>query len=268
MKKDFDILVIDDEKIVLDAVSKICVYQNLSIDTATDGTEAVKKVIKNEYGVILCDIMMPQMDGFEFLSDFKKRKKSTPIVITSGFSTNENAVKAIQEGALDFISKPFTFDELTATLSRAFTYWKLNESGKSELSIDGGTHSLYVACPPQYLRLGYLSWIKLEADGTYLAGIVNLFLELIDNIKEIRFTEQDEKVFQGTPFLTIIDASDREHNVLCPLSGKIIEINDKVVNNVNLLGKDPYFEGWLYKIIPSKRENEINKLTPCSSDRV
>lgn len=268
MKKDFDILVIDDEKIVLNAVTKICAFEKYSIDTASDGIEALDKIHNKKYGLVLCDIMMPEMDGFKFLEEFRKKNSITPIIITSGFSTNDYAVKALHDGALDFLPKPFTFEELSNTIHRGMNYYKLNEEIADGLRVSGKTHSLYVACPPQYYRLGYLSWARLSDDGTAEIGIVNLFFELIESTKNLRLQKEESKIFQGNYCMTIIDSSDNEHSVPSPLSGKIIEINNKVIENINLLGKDPYFEGWIYRIIPSNIEYELKQLTPCSSDRV
>jgi CheY-like chemotaxis protein len=268
MKIDFDILAVDDEKIVIDALKKICEFENLTVDTASDGTVALDKISNNNYGLILCDIMMPEMDGFQFLGELKNKKKNTPVIITSGYSTSENAVKAMHEGAIDFLPKPFTFEELSSTLMRGMNFSRLNKSTNYNLQSSGFMHSLYVACPPQYYRLGYISWVKLNTDGIAMTGIVNLFFELTESVSRIRLQPKGANVVLGQNFLTVIDSKDREHSVLSPVSGKIVEINDSLTENINLMEKDPYFKGWVYKIIPSDTEHDIAQLIPCSSDRV
>ena len=197
MKIDFDILVIDDEKIVIDALKKICAFENLTIDTATDGTIAIEKISKNNYSLILCDIMMPEMDGFQFLGELKNKKKITPVIITSGYSTSENAVRALREGAIDFLPKPFTFEELSSTLRRGINFSRFNKNTNYNLQTSRAMHSLYVACPPQYYRLGYISWVKLNADGIATTGIVNLFFELTDSIKRVRLVAKDTNIVLG-----------------------------------------------------------------------
>lgn len=267
MKYDYDILVVDDEVVVLDAVSKICQFNQLTIDRAIDGSVAIDKIKSHNYKVVLCDIMMPQLDGFQFLKEFTKINSTTPIIITSGFSTNENAVKVLQDGAFDFIAKPFSFEELSNTISRALNYQK-HYLSVSENKIENSVHSLYVACPPHYYRLGYLSWAKREKDGAARVGIVNLYFQLIETPKEIIFQKEESRIYQGSDLLTIISADGSEHTVLSPLSGKIIEINKNIIDDFDLIGKDPYFGGWLYHILPDDLDNELLQLVPCSSDRV
>ena len=66
--------------------------------------------------------------------------------------------------------------------------------------------------------------------------------------------------------LKIYDNNEFSHQVIAPISGKIIDINEKVIVNKSLLEKDPYFQGWIYRMIPENLEHEINNIIPCSSD--
>ena len=75
-----------------------------------------------------------------------------------------------------------------------------------------------------------------------------------------------ESIFQGGACLKIFNSKAYWHQLLSPISGSIIDINEKLVINNNLLEKDPYFKGWIYKVIPSNLEYELNNLTPCSTD--
>ena len=74
MKKDLDILAIDDEQVVIDAVVKICSSENYLVDPALDANEALQKLEKNNYKLIVCDIMMPNIDGFGFLEELHQKK--------------------------------------------------------------------------------------------------------------------------------------------------------------------------------------------------
>ena len=85
MKKDWDILVIDDEQVVIDAVVKICSAEDYTIDSAIDAKEALQKFDRNSYKLIVCDIMMPGIDGFGFLDELHKRKISSVLNLFRGF---------------------------------------------------------------------------------------------------------------------------------------------------------------------------------------
>ena len=76
-----DILVIDDEPVIEDAVIKICALDNYSVEVAANVKSAIEKILKNYYPIIVCDIMMPDGDGFQILEDLKKDGIIVPIVI-------------------------------------------------------------------------------------------------------------------------------------------------------------------------------------------
>jgi glycine cleavage system H lipoate-binding protein len=68
--------------------------------------------------------------------------------------------------------------------------------------------------------------------------------------------------------LQIICIDGQMHQVLASISGRIIEINEELLNNKTIVEKDPYFNGWLYRVIPNDIDYELKHLTPCSSDRI
>lgn len=72
MAKQFDILVVDDESVIINAVDKICSAEGLKVDTSPDAGGALAKVEKNSYRLIISDIMMPDIDGFQFLDTLLK----------------------------------------------------------------------------------------------------------------------------------------------------------------------------------------------------
>lgn len=266
MSKDTDLLIIDDEEVILDAIKKIAAYEGLNSDTCINVTDALDKLIKNEYKLIICDIMMPGKDGFELLETIHQKRISTPVVITTGYSTLENAVKALYEGAVGFIPKPFSVDELISIIKRGIEYGKIF-GNKYEFKMNDNNELLsFVPCPPRYSRLGFDSWMNQAEEGLVSIGITDLFLKSIGIFKEIEFMSIGETIYQGGPCLRIINTDDCSHQLLSPISGKIIDMNEKVIVNKSLLEKDPYFQGWIYKMIPSNLEYEINNITPCSTD--
>ena len=266
MKKDCDILVVDDEQVVIDAVVKICTSENYTVDAAIDAKEALQKFAKNKYKLIVCDIMMPGIDGFEFLDELNKRKISSPVIMTTGYSTVENAVKSLYAGAIDFIPKPFTADELINSIVRGMKYLEIQNSLKTYKR--DGSEIIYVPCPAKYFRLGYSSWVVEENLGSVLIGATDLFVKTIQNISDIELNQIDDEVVQGNSCAFIKDKEERMHPLLSPVSGRILEVNEDLKKNKSLIEKDPYFEGWFYRLIPSDSEYELKNLINCSSDRL
>jgi CheY-like chemotaxis protein len=262
------ILIIDDEQVILDAVSKIASSEDWKVDTVLNAKDGLEKITNNYYSLILSDIMMPEMDGFQLLDELYNKKINIPVIMITGYSTVENAVKSLYKGAIDFIPKPFTFDEFTSSIHRGLKYRKIQK--KLELTKNGGTSEsvVYVPCPAKYKRLGHISWMNLEYEGVAVIGVSDLFLETINDIKNIELMEVDDLIIQGNPCAKFETDDELYHNCLAPLAGRIVERNEKLLTDPALLEKDPYFEGWLYKIIPSDIEYDIKYLVPCSSDRL
>lgn len=268
MFQDAKILVIDDEQVILDAISRIASAEGFQVDSDNDASSALKKISQKEYSLILCDIMMPQMDGFSFLDEIQKRRIPTPVIMITGFSTVENAVKSLFKGAIDFVPKPFTFEELNSSINRGIRYYRVQKGIEEAKFRNDKTSISYVPGPPKYKRLGNLSWMNLETEGIAIIGATDLFLETIEKLVKIELMDNDEEIIQGDTCANLLTSDELTHRLLSPASGRIIERNEKIINNINLLEKDPYFEGWIYKVIPSNMEYDSNYLVPFASDRM
>jgi len=260
MKKHLDVLVIDDEQVILDAITRISSAEKFCVDTVLDVNTALNKIEKNDYRLILCDLMLPDIDGFKFIDILHEKRKDIPVIMTTGYSTVENAVKSLNKGAIDFIPKPFTADELCSAIRRGLTYLDLRQQEQQK----AGESIVYVPCPPKYYRLGYTTWISKDYRGSVLIGITDLFMKTVKTVNEVELMSPQEELVQGSYCASLISDEDVQHPLLAPLSGRILENNIKLIKNHTLLEKDPYFEGWLYRIIPSDFNYEIKNLVSCS----
>jgi FixJ family two-component response regulator/glycine cleavage system H lipoate-binding protein len=267
-KRDDKILVIDDEEIILKAVSRIASAEGFLVDSEANAFSALKRISQENYSLILCDIMLPQMDGFAFLDEMQKRNILTPVMMITGYSTVENAVKSLYKGAIDFVPKPFTFEELNSSIRRGIKYYQIQKEVETAKSINDKTSVLYVTGPPKYKRLGNLSWMNLESEGIAVIGATDLFLETIEKLRHIELLGLEEEIIQGDACVNLVTDDELIHRLISPLSGRIIERNEKLIADINLLEKDPYFEGWIYKVIPSNIEYDLKYLVPFASDRM
>jgi YesN/AraC family two-component response regulator len=268
MNEKAKILLIDDEQVILDAVSKIASLERWEVDTVLNAQDGLNKLNRSKYELILSDIMMPDLDGFQLLEALYSKQNNIPVIMITGFSTVENAVKSLYNGAIDFIPKPFTYEEITSSICRGLEYNKIQKrvaeaenSGKDESII-------FVPCPAKYKRLGYMSWMNLEYEGSARIGATDLFLETIENTTSIELMEIEDLIIQGSTCAKFDTTDNLIHNCLAPLGGRIVERNEKIMADSSLLEKDPFFEGWLYRIIPSDIEFDMKYLIPCSSDRI
>lgn len=100
------ILLVEDEKAIRETIQEFLNRNGYKVSSAPDGLEAVDKLTREEYDLVITDLAMPKMDGFGLMSQSLKIQPLTPIIILSGQGTFENALRAIQMGAYDFVTKP------------------------------------------------------------------------------------------------------------------------------------------------------------------
>ena len=117
--KTYRALVIDDEQIVLDSVSKILAEENYEVDTALSSREGLDWALQRQYDIVLTDVRMPEIGGMRVLRDVKRAKPSLPVVIITGYATVQSAVQAMKLGATDYLEKPFTPEELLKAVAQA-----------------------------------------------------------------------------------------------------------------------------------------------------
>ncbi|MBT8058363.1 MAG: response regulator [Gammaproteobacteria bacterium] len=254
-----DILVIEDEPIVTRAVVMVCGDEDMTVTAVESAREAFHSLQRHRYRLALCDIMMQGVDGFEFLAELSRRGFDVPVVMMTGYSTVENALKSLLEGAVDFIPKPFTADELLTVIRRALRYSSLLKTHVSA-RVGGRERMNFVSCPDNYLKLGCVSWVLMEEEGTARIGIRDLFLKSVQEISGFELAEPGEGLVQGIPCAEAKTSDGSTHHIMCPMSGKVLEVNDDVRNNPSLVEKDPYFKGWLYQILPSDPEDNLQWL--------
>ncbi len=118
MISEIDILVIDDEAVIRDGCIKILTKEGWSVDTAENGHEGLEKVRSENFDIILLDLMMPGMSGLDVLSEVKNVSPNIYIIVITGYATIDTAVEAMKKGAFDYISKPFTPDQLRMVVKK------------------------------------------------------------------------------------------------------------------------------------------------------
>lgn len=113
------VLVIDDEQIVHESVRRILEQEGYSIDGAMRVDQALDRLSKQSYDVVLTDLMMPDRSGMDAVQAIAKDHPNTGVVMFTGFATVDSAVESMKLGALDYLPKPFTPEELIEVTGRA-----------------------------------------------------------------------------------------------------------------------------------------------------
>jgi DNA-binding NtrC family response regulator len=114
-----NILVVDDEPVIRVGLTRTLEGTEFSVDCASNGHSAIEMLQQKEYDLIITDLKMPGMSGFEVLATVKALQPDVPVIMITGFATVETAVEAMKSGAVDYIVKPFTPDQILEKVHRA-----------------------------------------------------------------------------------------------------------------------------------------------------
>jgi DNA-binding NtrC family response regulator len=113
------ILVVDDESTICDSVKKILSRKGFLVENTLNANDAMDKMKNEKFDILITDLMMPETSGMELLEMVKKYYPEIDVLVITGYASIETAVKATKLGALDYIQKPFTPDELTDRIQKA-----------------------------------------------------------------------------------------------------------------------------------------------------
>jgi DNA-binding NtrC family response regulator len=114
------ILVVDDEAPIRDMLQKgLSQRGGFSVEVAQNGVEAIEKIEKDVFDLVLTDLMMPEMNGLELLKTVKGTRPEVMVILMTAYGSIETAVEAMRIGANDYITKPISFDELLIHISKA-----------------------------------------------------------------------------------------------------------------------------------------------------
>lgn len=160
------ILVADDDSDIAAIIAEVLTDEGYLVHTASNGLEVLDKINTHEISLLILDIMMPEMDGLEVLTQLK-RESNTPVMILSAKGRDIDKVIGLQIGADDYMAKPFSLDELVARVSahlrREHRREKINEIIRlSTIELNKSTFQVFVKGTPkdfstkEFLILSYL----------------------------------------------------------------------------------------------------------------
>ncbi|MGE5499692.1 MAG: sigma-54-dependent transcriptional regulator [Syntrophothermus sp.] len=158
------IFVIDDEREICESIKMILEYEDYEVNFSTSSIQGVEAVEAGSFDVLLLDIQMPDMNGFEILKRLKDAGRDISVIIISAFSSLENAVKATKLGAFDFIEKPIDREKLLLSVRNALNQSRLLKENKDLKSSIGGSEGIVGKSAAIQSILGVISRVaKTEA---------------------------------------------------------------------------------------------------------
>ena len=144
------ILVVDHESEMRTALSHALNRGGFSVESAVSGTEALIKLKKDAFSMVITDIKMPEMSGIEVLGAVKKLSPQIPVIMITAYGSIHNAVEAMQAGAADYLLKPFSFETLETTVKKVLESQDVNGhagSSRQNAKIQSSTKTLVTQDP-------------------------------------------------------------------------------------------------------------------------
>lgn len=146
------VLIVDDERAIRNSLKEILSDEGYDADTAEDGADALRKVEKEKFDVIFCDIKMPGMDGIEVLDKLVEMGVDAAVVMISGHGDIDTAVECIKKGAFDFVQKPLDLNRLLITVKNASERQTLASQNKVLKKKVYGADMIGESAPMQRIR--------------------------------------------------------------------------------------------------------------------
>lgn len=199
------ILFIEDEQKLRKNVAEGLTARGYTVDTAEDGIEGEQLARENSYGVIVLDIMMPRQDGITTCRSLRAKGVQTPIILLTARDSLNDKIQGLDFGADDYLTKPFSFDELTArirALLRRQPEIKSDILTYHDLSLDTRTQTVTIGNKTLELTLreyGILEYL-LRNQGTVitrediLSNVWDRFFDSLSNVVDVHVKNLRKKL--------------------------------------------------------------------------
>jgi len=158
------IIAIDDYKATLESLSVLLEANDYEVVTADNGISGLKLLNSQDFDLVLLDVKMPGMDGFEVIEKLKREKPEIPVIIMSAHDSANTALRAAGMGAFDFLEKPLDTDRLLITIRNGLEKGRLiKENKKLKVQVEGTYDIIGVSKPIQQIREMIFRVAKTEA---------------------------------------------------------------------------------------------------------
>jgi CheY-like chemotaxis protein/glycine cleavage system H lipoate-binding protein len=257
------ILCVDDEEVILGSFRKILVLDGYSVDTVETGQEALGLIQKHHYDFLFTDLKMPLMDGVEVCKSVKHLRPDIDVIIITGYASVETAVETMKYGALDYVQKPFTEDELIAFVQKSL----IKRQDKIQKQLKPKVHITHVPASDDFTQGEFAipggvfiaknhTWVSMNQAGIAKIGIDDFAKKLIGRVYSVELPNLGMNVKEGQPLFTI-KQGNRSITFNSPVSGKVSQINTILKDNIEALDVTPYERNWVCALDAENLDNEI-----------
>ncbi|MCI8464323.1 MAG: response regulator transcription factor [Lachnospiraceae bacterium] len=159
------LLLVEDEKRMAQALAELLRLENYEVDVCRDGLSGLEAATGNLYDIVILDVMLPGIDGFELVKSLRKQNIRTPVLMLTAKSGLEDTVTGLDSGADDYLTKPFLTEELLARLRALIRRNIHSDDGTlsfGDIALETGVSSLICTATGQSVRLSEKEYRILE----------------------------------------------------------------------------------------------------------
>jgi CheY-like chemotaxis protein len=257
---------VDDEPVILDSFRKILVLAGFSVDTVESGPEALTLLRSRDYDFLFTDLKMPEMNGIEVVKAARHLRPDMDVAVITGYGTIESAVETMQFGAVDYVQKPFTEEELIAIANRLLVKREARHElvSRPTVRVVAPAMAETVAgreyCVPggAFVSPGH-AWARIDPGGQVWVGLDDFARKALKSIERVELPAVGTRVKRGDPLFTVRRGAESA-KFLAPVSGEVTQVNDALGRSPGLAIQSPYDRGWVCLVRPADLANDLSGL--------
>lgn len=260
------ILAVDDETVILDILREILVLEGYAVDTVESGPEALTLLKSHTYDFIFTDLKMPEMDGVELTKAVKHIRPDVDVIVITGFATIESVVETMKHGAVDYLQKPFTGDELIEFVNKAFHRRedRLLRRIKPKMHLVTPREEASASMDEFNVPVGMFvspghTWMSIQANGTVHVGLDDFARKILGRIDSIDVPSIGQTLKRGEGLFRIVQGTHAV-DIPSPCSGRVLELNSALEEFRQATMNKPYEQGWICRVESTDLSHDLQSL--------
>jgi len=242
------LLVIDDENYICESCDRIFSNAGYRVDTNINGTDGFRQALMKAYDAIILDLNLVESDGMQILNGIRKRKPDVPVVIITGYPSEESKRMSTTLGVTDYITKPFEPTEILKSVQKVI-------SAKAE-SLPGDQAILDEPLTKPNYQYYLSSWFYKQLNGLILVGgyVPNLSNNSIEYVK---LPDVGSLIYRGLPLAEVTLSNGTKQIIPSPISGNVTLINNQLRKNPYIFEKNIHKKSWIAVVESNQFEEDL-----------
>ena len=139
-KRSISILIVEDEEAIRSGLIDVFVFHGYQVDSAATGPEGLDKALTGKFDLILLDIMLPGMDGYEICDEIRSKDRDQPIIMLTAKTSDEEIIQGLKLGADDYVAKPFSIQQLVLRVEAVLRRSQIGIDRAKTISLANDVH--------------------------------------------------------------------------------------------------------------------------------